>query len=477
MQSIAKKAYMFGAVICAVLMIGISIGYVIRGSTPTGFPTVIEPGSMVAQSMVVFKDGGMTYLKDDNSGRLLFSSSSSYSVIQYAINLAQNQSGGSIYLKRETYTISNTLNITKSNITIDADPGTVLTSSVLPILTVWGGNVYNDWLVYNSVNGIRISNIEFRYTGPVQNGKFLYFHKITPGLVYIPGFFVLSNLLIRSTQSAIPTNFDFVGMQIEDMCSARFNYISIYGFGTGLRLRCNLMPPSYSEMYNMDGLKFDRLQIVACSIGVDFGNAIVWETIFQNPKLMYIALYGMTGIVQSLMIDGGQFEGFSDYHGYFPSLPQKVFNFTGSQLVTIRNSAFNAIDGYGVYYAGSSLVLENNYFYSVVHAVHIIDTYATLIGNRYYGYTTIMTHGGSPSVKTINDGLVLEARGIATISGSNYVIVNHGMSAAAVYVFCSFNNTGYGSYRYEVNDANTFNVYVTNPGYYRVYWYAIAGVP
>ena len=137
-----KLTYIVTAVAISCLMIGASLGIIIKATTP-GFPTVIEPGSMMSEySYVVFQDGSDTKLRDGSTGAIAYSSTSSFTAIQYAISAVGNAGGGSIYLKLGTYTIVGNLNITKSNITLSADPGTVILSSSIPVLSIWGPEPY-----------------------------------------------------------------------------------------------------------------------------------------------------------------------------------------------------------------------------------------------------------------------------------------------------------------------------------------------
>lgn len=82
-----KKLYQFFAVIIATAFISSAITLTISADGPTGFGTVIEPGSMVQDaSFIVFPDGGTYYTKNNQEGGIDYSSTNASAAIQYAFN-------------------------------------------------------------------------------------------------------------------------------------------------------------------------------------------------------------------------------------------------------------------------------------------------------------------------------------------------------------------------------------------------------
>ena len=112
-----RKLYQFFAVIIATAFISSAITLTISADGPTGFGTVLEPGSLVGDDdYIVFADGGDTYLQNGQTGAIDASSSNAYTILSTAITVLPN--GGSIYIVKGDYTLP-------TNLTIDT-PGIIL---------------------------------------------------------------------------------------------------------------------------------------------------------------------------------------------------------------------------------------------------------------------------------------------------------------------------------------------------------------
>ena len=82
-----KFTYVISAIAISCLMIGTAFGMMISATTPTGFPTVIEPGSnAIGASYVVFKDGSNYYARNGTTGRIDSSSATALTIIEYAMD-------------------------------------------------------------------------------------------------------------------------------------------------------------------------------------------------------------------------------------------------------------------------------------------------------------------------------------------------------------------------------------------------------
>jgi hypothetical protein len=93
-----RKMYQFMAVIIATAFISSGVTLTIAADGPTGFGTVIEPGSMVEDAnYIIFKDNSNYYAKNGASGVIAFSGTNATSIIQSAIN--DSMPYGSVYLK------------------------------------------------------------------------------------------------------------------------------------------------------------------------------------------------------------------------------------------------------------------------------------------------------------------------------------------------------------------------------------------
>lgn len=81
-----RLGYAFFAVIIATAFISSAVTLTISASGPTGFGTVIEPGSMVGEcEYIVFGDSGSYYLKNARTGGIETSSTNASAVINSAI--------------------------------------------------------------------------------------------------------------------------------------------------------------------------------------------------------------------------------------------------------------------------------------------------------------------------------------------------------------------------------------------------------
>ena len=80
-----------GVLVVALCMICGSFGYLLGASGPTGFGTVIEPGSMVGSAdYVIFKDGSNYKARNGTTGAIDYSDSSIKSVVESALNHSGN---------------------------------------------------------------------------------------------------------------------------------------------------------------------------------------------------------------------------------------------------------------------------------------------------------------------------------------------------------------------------------------------------
>lgn len=104
-QNHVKKAntfYRMVSVMVVCIMIGTAFGVMISADTPTGFPTVVEPGGMVtAHDLVVFQSGSTYFIKNCTTGGIEYSNTNATTLLQYAINNAAH----SVLVKQGTYVL------------------------------------------------------------------------------------------------------------------------------------------------------------------------------------------------------------------------------------------------------------------------------------------------------------------------------------------------------------------------------------
>lgn len=128
----------------------------------------------------------------------------------------------------------------------------------------------------------------------------------------------------------------------------------------------------------------------------------------------------------------------------------RKFSSGGSGSITIQ------IDGNKVH-AASKFVRTN-----------IADILSPIIGkNNYYSVSggTLISDEGTVKTKLIANS------GTATISSGTSVTFDHGLAGTPTLVLCSFNNTGYGDWKWSATSTQ-ITITVTNSGTYEVYWYA-----
>ena len=140
-----RKVYVLGVAFVATLLLGASFGIMISATTP-GFPTVIEPGSMVSgYSFVVFNSGSTYYAKNGTSGSIAYQSASPLTLLTNLIG--EMSRGGSIYIKAGDYTLATDLTIETPGITITGDVATMRkfgTIDTKPTRLIGNVNIYSE---------------------------------------------------------------------------------------------------------------------------------------------------------------------------------------------------------------------------------------------------------------------------------------------------------------------------------------------
>jgi hypothetical protein len=114
--------YQFMAVIIATAFISSAVTLTIATDGPTGFGTVIEPGSMVEDaSYIIFKDGSTYYAKNGTTGSIDYVSLNATSVFQDAIDSIYSDpdgGGGLIFVKSGIYYTNCPILIAKGHISL-----------------------------------------------------------------------------------------------------------------------------------------------------------------------------------------------------------------------------------------------------------------------------------------------------------------------------------------------------------------------
>lgn len=162
-----KKLYQFMAIIIATAFVSSAITLTITADGPTGFGTVIEPGSLTESAKyTIFKDQSTVYLRNGTSGAIEFSSTNTSYLFQQALELNNQRPRGTILVKAGEYDFSYTVNLPASELgyriqgefygTNDVITGTVFNANAGLI-----GSTLFDLDHTSHSNNIQISTITF----------------------------------------------------------------------------------------------------------------------------------------------------------------------------------------------------------------------------------------------------------------------------------------------------------------------------
>jgi len=117
----SNRVYVIGAAFIGILLLFTSLNIMILAQTPSGVPTVIEPGSMVEwYSYLIFVSGGTYYVRNGTTGAIDYSGTNASEVINYGIANAPSY-GGSILIKSGYYHTLAPIIIQRSHLTIQGE--------------------------------------------------------------------------------------------------------------------------------------------------------------------------------------------------------------------------------------------------------------------------------------------------------------------------------------------------------------------
>ncbi len=474
-----RRYYVLAVSFVFTMLVGVGIGMAITAQTPSGFPTVIEPGSMAkGASFVILKDGATTYAVNGTTGAVAYSGASSNAVIQSAIDAVSN--GGTIFLKQATYTVTTGLVVNHSYLVLTADPGTVVAGSVLPIFKIEGTEI-DPPDEFDSLGGFKVSNIQFHYTGAEAPRAAVQIYNVSTSH---PLSLMLDNLIIRSDVDG-PTDLNFVGMALLNVIGIQVQSVSFIKWGVGITHDTTLFsdPPEY---YNDDGNRFVRVYMEYVYDGVIYkSNGQSGITVcddWQNLKMHYVTEYGVFGSVWAapteVRFSSFHIEGLGlNYDG--PNVPTAIKLW--SRNVIIENSAFvgnvalnplRAIhaDGTGAW------LIQNNYFNNYNYPIKgWNESRFILVGNIYEGSIVTKVDQAYWKVQTIYDGYAASNNGRLSVTGAvDYVTVTHGLDWPTVILVTSEQN-GTGAVWVSDRGATTFRInFAVQPGGSTWYfdWYA-----
>jgi hypothetical protein len=396
----------------------------------------------------------------DSEGDTVFSGTDASTVIQQAINAIKAAGGGSIYLKYGTYTLTSKLLIDFSHISIFADIGTTLQSSLLPCFEIYGNGM--DDLGRGGtaggppVNDIQLKNLRFYYTGPVQDGDFVYIHELQNDNKY-QGDVCLENIVVRSSQTSTPSNADFVGLHLQDVIGIAHRYVSVAYFGTGFKIDRTIWQGSHNV--------YERCMVGYCYNGVyyPYNAGYTCET-WIALKIMHTNNIGFnTGNISQCFLISPQFESCLNIGINSICHHLTVVNGEFSTISTGQAAAIYA------YQSGNFVEVINSEFYNCPKAFYIWDAMTLYVfGNKYINVTTPIYRGNtSPVVLGYDTAYVTQNSGSATFSGNGtqtQFTIAHGLAGTPKVVNVTpASNDAKGSFYVTTDATNIYVNYATAP--------------
>lgn len=120
------KLSQLGIFIVAIAMLSGSLGYLAGADGPTGFGTVIEPGSMVQDATyVIFEDNGAYYAKSGETGAIIFTSVYATALFNMVFSNISDD-GGKVKIKAGDYELNSAAFITKNNTLVEGEGGSTI---------------------------------------------------------------------------------------------------------------------------------------------------------------------------------------------------------------------------------------------------------------------------------------------------------------------------------------------------------------
>ncbi len=404
-------------------------------------------------SYIIEKVGTVVYaIPAPDSGLTAYEGPDAGTVIQSAEDDIERAGGGKIFFRKETYTITDKLLIDKRHVQWEAESGTVLQGSILPILEIAGNGM--DGEEEDILNDVQIKNVKFLYTGEVESGSLIYVHEIQTDKNF-QGAVVFEDLVVRSTQTDVQTNEDFVGFRLEDAIGCRIMHLSIAYFGTGYQYTSTKWQGSHNVYY--------YLTIGYCKRGVWYNNGNTTCETWINPKIMQTTEYGFLadsdGKPMQLVMICPQFEtilgkGALDVKPYSLQVTNGVF----SEVVEgdgIAIKFHDPEDG-----ENKHALLTQNQFGNCVTAIKTASE-TVLMGNTYGSVNTkVELNGAYARIEWGDEGYVVENSGKATlIHGNTTVDVTHGLSAGPTGVYLTpTNDSGGKRYWVSAKGSSTFTI-------------------
>lgn len=325
-QGARSRIAQTGILIVSALMLSGSIGYLIGADGPSGFGTVIEPGSMVSDyDYVVFQDSGFAYVKD-KTGSLIEGTPNDQ--LQYALNKCHSDGGGRIAIMGSAWTISSPLEIGNDTALEAANSQVqfIAASKTMDILT--------NRDIVNGNDNITVKGITFDGTGHSALGyRCIFFKHVTDAKVtdcYLTG-------------SGEGLECEYSKNVVVQGCTATWNY--------GVGIESDTGSSNMTYINNM--LQHNRaggIQIDETNYAVVSNNQCLWN---GGTGIGILISTNITVTANTVIHNDGNWQGTTPW-------PGAGLYMTQSSNIIIANNVFNE-NKLGVYVTGSyDCTIEGN---------------------------------------------------------------------------------------------------------------------
>lgn len=503
-----SKLWQLGIFFVAVIMVSSSVGYLIGADGPTGFGTVIEPGSMVTgHAYIIFKDDSTYYARNGTTGGITFSDSNASALFQDVVDDLSIR-GGRILCKGDlTFTYGVTVD--ENNVAIVGE-GSGEVGYGTTFYKDFNGDLFTVGDSSSGAGGMtgRAWNVEFADLTIYDSGS----HTGRAINVQKAAFIKFQDVFIKEIDNNAIYLLDTWGAQIYDseisLCGSTSLLkaaVRVDGFvantnqTTDVVIRgCAFEGNSYRDI-EVFGYEIDFCSISDCYFepSASDSNAAIWVAgggvIISNNILMdgqgdaiVNGKSGYTGYPAKFVnnhIQGFGGEGIDTRYGgwavvsgnyirdcagvgiYGGSRQSIVANSiilcgltgiqSGNENTTICENIVNSnmqVGGTaGIYCTGKNAIISNN----IVMDSQAVPTQTTGISvsnitcriseNDISGATTPISAVGALPVVFGNIGYKTENSGYVTVTGAvSYVTIYHGLVTTPTIVIVQGNNTGIG---------------------------------
>jgi hypothetical protein len=438
--------YQFMAVIIATAFISSAVTLTISADGPTGFGTVLEPGSMVeSYAFMIFEDDGLVYAKSGRTGSIMYDGPDLYA-LWTAIGLAGET--GKMYISPGTYTYSQSL-------------------VIKPHQSLIGSGTYDT-----------ILDVDAAVWAITMNSSATYNILCEVSSITIQGNSLASGILVTSV-----TPFS--------ACMNRINNVQLVDVASGIRV-VSTVSESYQTVVS-------NFRIVGQTDPAGYGiyNKGAYNT-FQYGEIVLTEGYaifddsGQHATFTGIAMDGPM--NLDSYFGKYENLVIESLHSDSPADYCVRVSGraptlsnINLIEipsakaAYGFVFYGIDCVIEKCDVYGAVYPTYSYNFGggSSGVGVGLWGLSASWTHITHEAVRnwTFIGGLFQDSGVISVTGAVSTVVVTypHALAIAPTIVLVTTNNTGCGNYSVSFIGSTYSVITFTNQpasSTWKFYWYA-----